>query len=116
MRPNPAVGSVMPNRLGRAGLTRRAPAKPDSSYWPPPRLEGATGAIRSLPLLGRNVPVVPTQDRLRAVRKAEFGNPESVSRHLAVEFGDQFEPARAASDANALLTRRLPLLTDGQHR
>lgn len=68
---------------------------------PPPRPEGATGAVRSLPLLGCNVPVVPTKDVLRAVSKGEFAKPASVARYLAGKFGDPFEPTRAAMHRRA---------------
>jgi len=57
---------------------------------------GATGAVRTLPLLGRKVPVVPTKDGLRAVSKGEVAKPESVARYLANRLGDQLEPTRAA--------------------
>jgi hypothetical protein len=78
-------------RLGIYAQPEERPHEP-----PPPRPEGATGAVRSLPLLGRNVPVVPTKDGLRAVSKGEIAKPESVDRYLAGKFGDQLEPARAA--------------------
>jgi len=78
-------------RLGIYAPSEERPHEPA-----PPKPEGATGAVRSLPLLGRNVPVVPTKDGLRAVSKGEIAKPESVARYLAGRFGDQFEPARAA--------------------
>ena len=78
-------------RLGIYAQPEERPHEP-----PPPRPEGATGAVRSFPLLGRNVPVVPTKDGLRAVSKGEVAKPESVARYLAGKFGDQFEAARSA--------------------
>jgi hypothetical protein len=78
-------------RLGIYGPSEDRPHEP-----PPPKPEGATGAVRSLPLLGRNVPVVPTKDGLRAVSKGEIAKPASVARYLAGKFGDDLEPARAA--------------------
>ena len=57
---------------------------------------GATGAISSIPLLGRNVPVVPTRDGLRAVSKGEITKPQSVTRYLVSKFGDHLESARTA--------------------
>jgi hypothetical protein len=65
---------------------------------PPPTPVGATGTVRSLPLLGRNVPVVPTKDGLRAISKGEITRPESVTRYLVSKFGDQLEPARHAME------------------
>jgi len=88
-----------------AGMTARAKgvrlgiyAQPEERpHEPPPQKpEGAAGAVRSVPLLGRNVPVVPTKDGLRAVSKSEIVKPESVERYLAGKFGDQLEPARTA--------------------
>lgn len=73
-----------------------APSEERPQEPPPPKPEGATGVVRHLPLLGRNVPVVPTKDGLRAVSKGEIAKPESVARYLAGKFGDEFEPARAA--------------------
>jgi len=73
-----------------------APSEERPHEAPPPKPEGATGAVRHLPFLGRNVPVVPTKDGLRAVSKGEIAKPESVARYLASKCGDQFEPARAA--------------------
>jgi hypothetical protein len=64
----------------------------------PPEPAGATGAARSLPLLGRNVPVVPTKDGLRAISKGQIAKPESVTRYLIGRFGDQLEPARRAME------------------
>jgi hypothetical protein len=61
----------------------------------PPMPAGATGHVRFLPLPGRNVPVVPTKDGLRAISKGEVAKPESVTRYLVGKFGDQLEPARA---------------------
>ncbi len=65
---------------------------------PPPIPSGATGAVRTLPLLGRNVPVVPTKDGLRAISKGEIAKPESVTRYLVSKFGEQLEPARTAME------------------
>ena len=78
-------------RLGIYAQPEERPHEP-----PPQKPEGATGAVRSFPLLGRNVPVVPTKDGLRAVSKGEIAKPESVERYLAGKFGDQFEAARTA--------------------
>ena len=57
---------------------------------------GASGAVSSIPLVGRNVPVVPTKDGLRAVTKGEIVKPQSVTRYLANKFGDHLESARTA--------------------
>jgi len=78
-------------RLGIYAHPEERPHEP-----PPQKPEGATGPVRSLPLLGRNVPVVPTKDGLRAVSKGEIVKPESVERYLASKFGDQLEAARTA--------------------
>ena len=78
-------------RLGIYAPSEERPHEP-----PPPKPEGATGAVLSLSLLGRNISVVPTKDGLRAISKAEIVKPESVARYLAGKFGDHFEPARAA--------------------
>ncbi len=78
-------------RLGIYAQPTERPHEP-----PQPKPEGATGAVRSLPLLGRNVPVVPTKEGLRAISKGEIAKPESVARYLAGKFGDELEPARAA--------------------
>lgn len=51
-------------RLGIYAQPQERPHEP-----PPAKPEGATGAVRHLPLLGRNVPVVPTKDGLRAVSR-----------------------------------------------
>lgn len=73
-----------------------APSEERPHEAPPPKPEGATGVVSHLSLLGRNVPVVPTKDGLRAVSKGEIAMPESVARYLAGKFGDELEPARAA--------------------
>jgi hypothetical protein len=80
----------------RLGIYGPSEDRPHES--PPPKPEGATGAVRSLRLLGRIVPVVPTKDGLRAVSKGEIAKPESVARYLVGKFGDQCEPARAAME------------------
>ena len=90
-----AVAGMTAHAKGaRLGIYAQAEEHPHEP--PPPKPEGATGAARHLFLLGRNVPVVPTKDGLRAVSKGEIAKPESVARYLAGKFGDQFEPARAA--------------------
>lgn len=57
---------------------------------------GATGAVSSITLLGRNVPVVPTKDGLRAISQGEIAKPQSVARYLASKFGDHLQAARTA--------------------
>lgn len=52
--------------------------------------------MRSVARLGRNVPVAPTKDGIRAVSKGEIARPEPVARYLASKFGDELEPARTA--------------------
>ncbi len=64
----------------------------------PPTPADATGAVCAVPLLGRNVPVVPTKDGLRAISKGEIAKPDAVTRYLVGKFGDQLEPARAAME------------------
>jgi len=89
-----AVAGMTAHAKGvRLGIYAQPEERPHEA---PPTPEGATGAGRTLPLLGRNVPVVPTKDGVRAVSKGEITKPESVTRYLAGKFGDQFEPARAA--------------------
>lgn len=73
-----------------------APAEQRPRAEPPPKPEGAVGAVRSVSLLGRQVPVVPTKDGLRAVSKGEISKPESVARYLASRFGVEFDAARLA--------------------
>jgi hypothetical protein len=47
-------------------------------------------------LLDRAVPVVRTQDGLRAINKGKPGNPAQVEKYLASKFGDRLQNARAA--------------------
>ena len=75
-----------------------APHEQRPHETPPPTPPGATGAVRTLALLGRNVAVVPTKDGLRAISKGEIAKPEAVDRYLASKFGAQLEPARAAME------------------
>ena len=77
-----AVAGMTAHAKGvRLGIYAQPEERPHGP--PPQKPEGATGAVRSFPLLGRNVPVVPTKDGLRAVSKGEIAKPGSVARHLA---------------------------------
>lgn len=90
-----AVAGMTAHAKGvRLGIYAQPEARPHEPALPKP--EGAPGVVRHLPLLGRNVPVVPTKDGLRAISKGEIAKPESVARYLAGKFGDDLEPARAA--------------------
>jgi hypothetical protein len=87
-----AVAGMTAHAKGvRLGIYAQSEERPHEST--PPTPAGTAGAVHGLPLLGRNVPVVPTKDGLRAVSKGEIAKPESVSRYLVSKFGDQLEPA-----------------------
>ena len=74
----------------RVGL--RAPSEPGEK----PKRAAARG-LETVPLLGRNVPVVKTAKGLRSVSKdGKPDSPEAVERYLADKFGDALEDARAA--------------------
>ena len=47
-------------------------------------------------LFGRAVPVVRTDDGLRAVSKGKPGNPAQIERYLAGKFGERLGDARQA--------------------
>ncbi len=90
-----AVAGMTAHAKGvRLGIYAPAGERPHEPT--PPMPTGATGAVRLIPLLGRNVPVVPTTDGLRAVSKGEIAKPQSVTRYLDSKFGDHLETARTA--------------------
>ena len=56
----------------------------------------AEGERLHVDLLGRAVPVVRTDDGLRAVSKGKPGNPAQIERYLAGKFGERLGDARQA--------------------
>ena len=54
----------------------------------------AEGERLHVDLLGRAVPVVRTDDGLRAVSKGKPGNPAQIERYLAGKFGERLGDAR----------------------
>ena len=56
----------------------------------------AEGERLHVDLLGRAVPVVRTDDGLRAVSKGKPGNPAQIELYLAGKFGEQMGDARQA--------------------
>ena len=56
----------------------------------------AEGERLHVDLLGRAVPVVRTDDGLRAVSKGKPGNPAQIERYLAGKFGERLDDARQA--------------------
>ena len=55
----------------------------------------------SVSLMGRQVPVVRTDDGLRAVSKDEAISPPSVQKYLQQKFGEDLDRARSALEALA---------------
>lgn len=90
-----AVAGMTAHAKGvRLGIYAPSEERPHEAAPPPP--PGATGKVRALPLLGRQVPVVPTKDGLRAISKGEIAKPASVARYVTTRFGDQLDPVLAA--------------------
>jgi hypothetical protein len=61
----------------------------------------AKGERLHVDLLGRAVPVVRTDDGLRAVSKGKPGNPAQIEKYLAGKFGERLGDARQAMAALA---------------
>jgi hypothetical protein len=59
-----------------------------------------------VPLLGRSVPAVHTDQGLRALAKGQPINPDSVSRYFKQKFGERLPDVRAAMEALAKSYRK----------
>lgn len=71
------------------GLFSEAPARPH-------RKKAAAPAEDRVALLGRSVPVVETDDGLRAAKGGKPDSPEAVRKYLDTRFGADLDAARAA--------------------
>lgn len=81
------------SKARRLGLVEEK--KPEAEQKP------AARKARTVTVLGRPVPVVDTQDGLRAVSKDEALKPASVQRYLESKFGASLPDVRAALEALA---------------
>jgi len=93
--------------LGKAvaGLTAQSKGQRLGIFTPSPvevrkkRAEKAKAAgVFHVALLGRAVPVLQTQDGLRAVAKETSVEPASVEKYLASKFGEALPATRAAME------------------
>lgn len=73
------------------GIFSEAPARPHRKQPPTP-------APDRIELLGRSVPVVETDDGLRAAKGGKPDSPDSVRRYLEARFGDHLAAARRAME------------------
>lgn len=73
------------------GLFAEAPARPH-------RKKPATPAPDRIELLGRSVPVIETDDGLRAAKDGKADSPDSVRKYLETRFGEHLPAVRAAME------------------
>jgi hypothetical protein len=90
--------------------------------------EGRRKGVERIELMKRNIPVLDTDDGLRAVRNNKPMDPDSVQRYLAGKFGDALDDTLAAmrklarsrskkqleSEANALYEDFRPNVAGGK--
>jgi hypothetical protein len=81
----------------RLGIYEEPPEKEEEKK---PKAKGA-GKEVMVPLLGRSVPAINTDDGLRAVAKGQPINPTSVSRYFKQKFGDNLPDVQAAMETLA---------------
>jgi hypothetical protein len=57
-----------------------------------------TGATFAVPLLGREIPAIATEDGVRALSGGKATNPDTAARYVASKFGDDLARVRAAME------------------
>jgi hypothetical protein len=94
--------------LGKAlaGLNAQTKGKSIGIFSTPERLDASENpkpgrATSEVTLLGRPIPVVETEDGLRASIGGEISEPDSVDRYLKNRFGERLEDVREAMTALA---------------